>query len=239
MLSEGENLKTLLQLQDLDLKVEQLVGREREIPKQKSKYNIRKERLAAELEESQQRVKRLLLEQRECEGEIELKQLDIRKKDGQLLQVKKNEEYQALLHEIDLMKKQISIKEERILTLMEESEEAKARLVEDKKRIALELEKIEAECAAIDAELEETVRARNALEAQLEPLATQIMPQLLSRYRRIRTAKKEGAAVVPLRNDSCSGCNMAVTAQVINEILGGEKTHTCKHCGRLLYAVEL
>ena len=79
------------------------------------------------------------------------------------------------------------------------------------------------------------MRERKDLEAKREPLQKEIPRELMTRYARIRKAKKTGPAVVPLRNDACSGCNMQVTAQVVNEILGGEKIHACSHCGRLLY----
>ena len=40
---------------------------------------------------------------------------------------------------------------------------------------------------------------------------------------------------MPLNDEVCGGCHMAIRAQMANEILGGEKIHACSHCGRLLY----
>ena len=213
-------MEKLLELQVIDLKIEALKKREEEIPKQKRKFNIQRERLKKELEESEDRYKKLQLEQKDCEGEIDLKQEDIRKKDGQLLQVKKNDEYQALLHEIDMIKKQIGIKEERIIAIMLETDEQTA---------------IQNECGKIDAELAEAIAECRGFEEQRKPVLDSIDRELVSRYARIRKAKKTGPAIVPLRGESCSGCNMAVTAQVVNEILAGERVHVCRHCGRILY----
>lgn len=228
-------MNNLLKLQELDLKIERCRNRELEIPKQKEKFSIQKTRLAAELAASEKRCKDLALDQRECEGEIEQKQTQIRKYETQLLAVKKNEEYQALLHEIDTLKKQISLREERIISILLESDEAKAHLEEDRSRIEAELRHIDEECALIDAELAEAVRDREALDKQREPLIPLIDRDLISRYTRIRNAKKSGPAVVPLRGESCSGCNMSVPPQVFNEVLEGRVMHTCRHCGRLLY----
>lgn len=230
-------LNDLLALQRLDLKIENFKAREVEIPKQKNKYKITRDRLDAELKGSEHKVKELQVEQRNNEGEIQQKQQNIQKYENQLLAVKKNEEYQALLHEIDILKKQIGVKEERIISIMMEIDSAKASHEEDKKRIAVELKAIDAEYAVIDAELAETVKEREALEAQRGPLAKGIDPSLLSRYDRIRKAKKVGAAVVPMRNDSCSGCNMRLLAQVVNELMAGDKIHSCPHCGRLLFHI--
>lgn len=228
-------MKSLLKLQSLDLQIEKLRLRETEIPKQKSKYDIHKKRLEDELKSSENRHKSLLLEQRECEGDITAKQADIKKKENQLLSVKKNEEYQALLHEMEMHKKQIAIKEERIIAIMTELDEAKSCLEEDKKRIGAEQEEITAECSKIDGELAVAVSERKALEGQRGPLIAEIDPSMLSKYERIRKAKKTGPALVPLQGESCSGCFMTITAQHVNEILAGDKFMPCNHCGRLVY----
>lgn len=228
-------MKTLLSLQELDLKIEACVAREREIPRQKDKFKIYRERLANELAEREQQCKNLVLEQRECESEIEQKQAQIKKYDGQLLSVKKNEEYQALLHEIDLQKKQIALKEERILQIMMSLDDAKARLEEDRTRIDAESKDIDRQCAEIDQEMAEAIAMRESLEARRQPLADSVDSDLMARYQRIRRSIKSGPAVVPLRGSTCMGCHMSVTPQVANEILAGEKVHACAHCGRLLY----
>lgn len=228
-------MKSLLKLQSLDLQIEKLRLRETEIPKQKSKYDIHKKRLEDELKSSENRHKSLLLEQRECEGDIAGKQADIKKKENQLLSVKKNEEYQALLHEMEMHKKQIAIKEERIIAIMMELDEAKSCLEEDKKRIGAEQEEITGECSKIDGELAVAVSERKALEAQRGPLIAEIDPSMLGKYERIRKAKKTGPALVPLQGESCSGCFMTITAQHVNEILAGDKFMPCNHCGRLVY----
>ncbi len=228
-------METLLKLQDLDLKIQALRAREKAIPKQKEKFDIRRERLAAELEEAEQNYRHLLLEQKQCESEIDEFQSHIEKYQQQLLLVKKNEEYQALLHEIEMLKKQVAAKEERIISAMVQADETKERLEEDKKRIDAELAKIDRECAAIDKELEDAGSERLALERQREPLIQEIDPELLDRYEKIRSRKKFGPTVVPLNDEVCTGCHMHVPAQIVNEVLAGEKIHACIHCGRLLY----
>lgn len=230
-------MKTLLRLQELDLRIETCKARESEIPKQKEKFLVQKERLEAELAEREEAIKRLQLAQSECEGDIEQKQAQVAKYDEQLFAVKKNEEYQALLHEIDLLKKQIGTQEERIISLMVELDDAKARFEEDQKRVKAEIEALDKQCAEVDAELSEAVKDRAALEEKREPLLEQVEPGLLSKYRRIRANKTTGPAVVPLRGEICSGCNMNVRPQIVNEVLAGE-IRACSQCGRLLYDRE-
>jgi hypothetical protein len=231
-------LENLLKLQELDLRIERLHAREVEIPKQKRRFDIHRQRLKSELEASDKRVKDLALEQRAAEGEVADKEELIRKYETQLASVKKNDEYTALLHEIDIQKKQIGVKEERILQIMDDLEAAKAQFAEDKKRIEKEQQEIEAACKDIDKELEQAVGERKAEEAKRKPLQEAISSSLLKRYERIRRSIRSGAIVVPIRGESCSGCHMAVTPQVVNELLAGEKMHSCTHCGRLLYHAD-
>lgn len=232
---EVSRLRALLDLQDLDIRLSSWSARERQIPKQKEKFEIQRQRLEAELEEREKLVKDLLLEQRECEGEIEQRQSQIEKYQQQLHAVKKNEEYTALLHEIDQVKKQIGVKEERILNIMMEMDEAKARLEEDRSRIQQEEEALDKECALIDQELAEARQERERLESEREPLAKRVDDDLLSRYERIRQSGHGTSALVPLNDEVCGGCHMHVRAQIVNEVLAGDKIHTCQHCGRLLY----
>ncbi|MBX7257259.1 MAG: hypothetical protein K1Y02_12925 [Candidatus Hydrogenedentes bacterium] len=227
-------MKNLLPLQELDLKIEACRARELEIPKQKGKFEVQRKRLLAEIQEREGAMRALQLEQRECETDISQRQSQIGKYEQQLLSVKKNEEYQALLHEIDQLKKQISAKEERIITLLVELDSVKEHLAEDKKRIDAELKGIDRQCAEVDAELAEAVAQRQELENKRGPLAEKVDASLLSRYNRIRSSKKVGAAAVPLNGSNCTGCHMTVTPQVVNEVLAG-KVHACAHCGRLLY----
>jgi predicted nucleic acid-binding Zn-ribbon protein len=228
----------LLELQSLDLKIERCRGQETEIPKQKCKFDVQRKRLDAELRGSEQLVKNMQIEQRECEGEIAQKEAQIKKYEGQLATVKKNDEYQMLLHEIDIQRKQIGVKEERILMIMEEMEGAKSKFAEDKKRIDAERAKIDAQCAEIDAELKEAVAQREVYEAKRGTIASQVDAAMLRRYDRIRAAKKGGRVVVPLEGESCGGCHMAVRAQIVNEILAGEP-HSCGQCGRILFDPEI
>lgn len=225
----------LLELQELDRKIAGCKAEEKELPKQKDKYAIHRKRLAAELKESEDKCKQILLKQRDCTGEIEQRQVQLKKYDTQLYSIKKNEEYKALLHEMELMKKQIAIKEERIITLMLEHDEAKAALEADRERIEAELEKIEQECKVIDDKLHKLVAERKELEKKRSPMAAEVPHELLSRYDRVR--KVRTPAVVPLNDETCGGCFMAIRPQIVNEILANNKIHACQHCGRLLYSI--
>ena len=228
-------MRNLLVLQKLDKKIAVCKACEFDIPKQKTKFNIQRKRLKSELIEREQSLTALHLEQKECESSIEQRNAQILKYQQQLNDVKKNDEYQALLHEIELEKKQIATREERILTIMEELETAAEALEDDKKRIQGETDKLDAQCAEIDDELNEAVSARNELEKERPPILENVPADLIRRYDRLRKNYTKGLIVVPVNNEVCGGCHMNIRAQTVNEVMEGHKIHACQHCGRLLY----
>lgn len=228
-------MRNLLALQKLDKKIAACDAREIEIPKQKNKFNIQRKRLKDELTEREQSMTALHLEQKECESSIEQRKAQIQKYQQQLNDVKKNDEYQALLHEIELEKKQIAAREERILNIMEELEAAAEALGDDNKRIQGETDKLDAQCAEIDEELNEAVMHRKEMEQERVPILDEVPDDLIRRYDRLRRNYKKGLIVVPVNNEVCGGCHMHIRAQIANEVMEGHKVHGCQHCGRLLY----
>lgn len=231
-------MKTLLRLQEQDLEIHAMRAKEKQIPDQKKRFETQRRHLEEGLAQREAKVKELQVQQRTYESEIEQFQATISKYEGQLHGVKKNEEYQALLHEIDSLRKQVNQREEQILALMMEIEEARDLLNEEKTRVAEQVKGIEAEMAAIDAELAEAKKKRQDLEGNRTQLSQAVDAAMLRRYDRVRKSGRILRAVVPLRGDVCSGCNMNLRPQFVNEILAGEP-HSCHHCGRILYNPDL
>jgi len=234
-----EQIRKLLELQNIDLQIEALLQKEKEIPKQKEKLKIQEKKLRQEIEESEKTHKKLMLEQRECEKQIAQFQEQIKKYNNQLLSVKKNEEYQALLKEIDEIKRLIGVKEEEQIKIMLQMDEANLFFVEAKKRIEAEIQQLKKQEEQIDKELQEVIEERKALEQQKLTAQTKVDPELLNYYLKIKQKRKTGPVVVPLKDEICSGCYMQVLPQTINEIMAGEKINTCRHCGRILYYPNL
>lgn len=228
-------IKNLLELQDIDLQIEALLLKEKEIPKQKEKLQIQEKKLKQEIEDSEKTHKKLVLDQRECERQIAQLQEQIKKYNNQLQGVKKNEEYQALLKEIDEIKKQIGLKEEEQIKIMLQMDDANLFFLEAKKRIETEIQQLKKQEEQIDKELQEVIQERKELEQKRLEAQKSVSPELLSHYLRVKQRRKTGPVVVPLKDEICSGCFMKILPQVVNEIMASEKIHTCRHCGRILY----
>ncbi len=153
--------------------------------------------------------------------------------------VKKNEEYKALLKEIDDIKKQIDLKEEEQIKIMLQMDEANLFFLEAKKRIESEIQQLKKQEEQIDKELQDVIEERKSLEQKRLEAEKSVDTEILNQYLKIKQRRKTGPVVVPLRDEVCSGCYMKIQPQIVNEIMANEKVHTCRHCGRILYYPDL
>ena len=78
---------------------------------------------------------------------------------------------------------------------------------------------------AIDRELEDLDLARPALREGLAREHRAPFKTLLARKR---------SAIATLKSGACSLCNYGAPSQVVNEIEGHSRVHTCRNCGRFL-----
>jgi predicted nucleic acid-binding Zn-ribbon protein len=171
------------------------------------------------------------------EGELQSINDKLSKYQGQLMEVKTNEAYTALLKEIDGTKKEIDEHEERILEDMLSVDDLAAEIKELEKqlqadKILLGQEKAEVEAGGREAEdrLRQDEEERKRLAASLEGAALTI-------YERVSTMRG-GLAVVEVREELCLGCRVKVRPQVYQEVRTGAGLRQCDSCTRFLYVVE-
>jgi len=116
----SDELDRLWALKDLDEQVAVLAAELGRFPDQRRALQQRLAAERARLEEHKAHASSLQLQRRELERRIEAFTAEERKFQGQLPLVKKNEEYQALLHEIAAVKAKRSDIETEVLMALEE-----------------------------------------------------------------------------------------------------------------------
>lgn len=122
--------------------------------------------------------------------------------------------------EIDRLEKLIAHKQTKIDELLAKEAEVEGKLSGVKADVDVKLAKIDEDRKVIFAKKEILVAAMNQ--------------KGLSFYQKIRRWAKNTTAV-PVRNQACMGCYMALSDKVYAEVIKGEEITTCPHCGRLLY----
>jgi len=67
---------------------------------------------------------------------------------------------------------------------------------------------------------------------EVEKAAKGIDPELMEKYKKVKTRWKNPVAVI--KNDRCSGCNMQLPASVLDKVKSGTDIVECDSCGRIL-----
>jgi predicted nucleic acid-binding Zn-ribbon protein len=226
-------IQRLLELQDIDTMLRELSRKKSLIPRKLEQHHAELRRAQDEVEKQQSVLKERELERRRLEKEVEeIEDATIRFQ-NQLNIIKTNEEYRALLAQIDHSKTRQSECEDRILADMEEIEDTEDSLksaVQALRAAEATFKERELEANGLMEKLQEAIDAKTT---SREQVAEEIPEQLMRRYERI-LAGKDGLAVALIDGQVCSGCHGTIPPQTINEIRKCDRLHTCQHCGRIL-----
>jgi predicted nucleic acid-binding Zn-ribbon protein len=176
-------------------------------------------------------------EKKERELEFAAKEESAKKLQGQLYQLKTNKEYNTMLQQIQDAKADASMIEDRILESMDKIDKAKTTVDEEKKRLQGEEQAFNAEKGKVDARVKEIDGKLAELDDRRKQLVPGIDKKILGDYERI-LKNREGLAICVVKENSCSGCNMRVSPQVINMIKMYERIQTCEVCNRMLTCDE-
>ena len=177
--------------------------------------------------ESMKKEKRTLEQKLQDSGE-KLKKLRI-----QLMEVKKNEEYQAMLHEIGHMEKAIDESEERLLMIMDELDQQGLETGDFKKQKGEAKQQLAAEKDALEQRLERLKKDLARLEGEKPKILVELDPQIRKRYDRI-LAKLHDFAVTHIADEYCQGCHSRIPPQAAMEVRRNDQIITCQACGRIL-----
>ncbi len=154
----------------------------------------------------------------------------------QTLAVKTNEQYRALLHEIEYHEEQIRKLEDAILAEMIESEALEKKLHEAARSLAEERTRIEAEIAQARERHQQDEQALHATRARRAEVQGRLTPDIYAQYQRVAQFRM-GVGVAEVRNGACGGCHVRLRPQVYAEVLTNEHILRCESCSRVLYYV--
>ena len=229
-----ETLEKLLVLQDHDRRIAQLKLERTRIPEQVAAAEQRLKTEVARLDSLRDEAKHIETERKKMEIDAESKRAQIAKYRSQLMLIKSNTEYQALLKEIARAEQEVDEVETRELEVMEKGDQlqpsvktGQATLKEITAKVEGERSDLQKRLAMIDQELKQT-------QAERQQLAQEVDPAVLSRYERLMRSKSD-FAVVPIRNGNCGGCHLSISAQLVHNAKHGSDLTSCEFCGRILY----
>ena len=227
------DLEKLIALQKADAEVARLREEIASLPGRVKGIEAKLAGTRAQIEKAQQGMTATQGARRKLETEIQDQRGKISKYREQSLAVKTNEQYKALLHEIEFAEKEIRACEDKILEGMVDSEQREATLKAAEAELKAETAEIEKEKAEARARTAEDERLLAEQNAQRETLRAGVADDVLEHYDRVLHARK--TAVAEAREQKCTACNVLLRPQTYNEIKGNEQVVTCDSCGRILF----
>jgi len=229
----NENLQNLIELDRVNQEISRLKEEVAALPRRMTAIEARLAGAKSRVEASQAAIKAQEGAKRKQESEIQDWQQKIVKLRDQSSSVKTNEQYKALMHEIEFAEKQIGACEEQILIGMETADglqkDLKSAQAELKDDIA-EVEQEKQHARSLTLEDEKKLAAQGG---ERERLRSGIEDATLSHYERVAGRRKD--AIAEAVDQKCSSCNVRMRPQRFNELLTGHELIFCDSCGRILY----
>ncbi len=229
-----EIIEKLLILQDRDRKILRVSQELAHIGPERDNLRGRAASTQSQLEAAKLRVKQIESERKQRDLEIEAKKSQIEKYLNQQLLTRKNEEYKALTHEIEMAKEVIFKIEDAQIVLMEQAEAVQKEVVRATTEAAAAKKLVDEQIGKLDQREENLKQELAELQGSRAQVASAVDESTRNRYERIFKSKGENV-VVGVEHSSCGGCHMKLPAQVMVSCQSQSEIVTCPNCGRILY----
>jgi hypothetical protein len=231
-------LASLLILQDRDIRRLNIESQLKSIPRDIAAVEQKIAAEKAAIETAKTELRDLEVKKKGIETEIGSAEQKIAQYRTQQLSIKKNDEYQAMGHQITATQAQISELEGKELEIMYSIDEAK------KKFAAAEAE-LKANISGHESRIRTLRERETSLSAEIKTAQAEVaaarepieLPKLRA-YDRI--AARNMPAIVPIHDGKCGGCHLKVSSEVESAARGKvvdplAALPTCDQCGRIVY----
>ncbi|MFI5182263.1 MAG: zinc ribbon domain-containing protein [Thermoanaerobaculia bacterium] len=238
-MSSGHPLEPLFRLQELLLEIQRKTERKSRTPDHLTHVEAAFQDARRRRHEAGEKHVRASARKSVLEGEIADLGEKLKKYQQQLLAVKTNREYGALLNELDAVKREVRTREDEILGLEENLAASSAEVAAHEASFPAEeagyeeqMKEWRAEQAALTKEITAAEEAARGLEKTLDKA-------LLRRFRQI-AGKRGGVALARVvmvgpQTASCTGCHVRLRPQLLSDIRLSKEPIICDSCKRILY----
>lgn len=232
-----EQLRPILDIQELDMKMLRLMRVKKERQKELEQIDTLRKELHQQLEGKEQEIAELGKTIQSYEQKIQEVTTKIKKLETQQTSVKKVDEFNALTQETTQAEREKIALEQKVSDLVDKKN-AEDEIFE---KIKESLKTSEESSDTLAREIEASIRLINDEGSQLkkerDALARKADQETLQIYERLLRNKKD-RVIVPIENRTCSGCHIVLTAQHENLVRKGDNLVFCEHCSRLHYWQE-
>ncbi len=230
----NSDLALLLKLQVIDYDIGELERSKEYLPDMIDNLN-------QEMSESQEKYSNAVTSldsskgrQKTLELELASKEASLQKYQQQMMSIKTNKEYDALVAEIDAVKQGISTEETELLQVIEMAEALEKEIGDLKLSWDGISENNSKQLSILQEKIDSIGDVMSGKEGNRREVVGDIPKRVLSVYERVRRGKG-GQVVVSVKKRACGSCFKALTPKKVQEIKRADRVDTCDHCGSIIY----
>ena len=232
-----QELKTIYEAQKINI---QIIENERKLllaPKKIEGMDKEIKGIKDKVEKEKGMIEELEKERKRKEKELDVEKEKIKKFESRLYEVKTNKEYQALLKEIEGTKETNDKTEEEIIIIMEKVEELKKDFESSLTHLKKREKESENEKNRLEKEINSMDKTIMDLKQSRDKLLSTVSDNLRATYNTL-IEKRNGIAVVNVKNGVCLGCFMNIPPQLFIEVTKNRQLILCPSCNRIFYFID-
>jgi predicted nucleic acid-binding Zn-ribbon protein len=237
-LSLRDNLKTLEELQKVDIEMHELRLEMEKIPARQAEIDAEIAQARRAYDSEKARLEANDRERRQIETLLGMERDKVKKWEGRLGEIRTPREYAALSREIDIAKKTNETQHIQLKDLSASGAEIQKSLEAQSEVLAEREETAQAALEIIGKRSAELKERLSELQARRGDAAGQVEPSLLSKYENIKR-RRAGVAVAAVLGNTCQGCNRNIPPQLGIVLQRADSIESCPYCHRIIYCADL
>src|SRR5580704_12797660 len=219
-------LQNLIELQQVDARIAAVRAEVAALPKEVARIEAKLAGSKTAVEKAQASIKADETTRRKHESDIKDQQEKISKYRDQSLKVKTNQEYKALMSEIEHAEAKIAASEDKILEIMVAADARKEALKQAEATLKADTAENEKEKESARLRTAEDEKELAELGERRKQLRSGVSEDVLSHYDRV--LKRRGSALSAVHEDEmCSACRVMLRPQVFQEVMSNQQFVTC------------
>lgn len=230
----NSDLELLLKLQTIDYDIGELERSKEYLPDMMSNLKHELEEANTGYETCVSDLEETKLKQKSLELEVSTQEADLQKFQQQMMAIKTNKEYDALVSQIDSIKSTISGHETELLESIDRISQLESDVDSRKTDLVRIDENNNKQLTILQKKMDSIGDKMSSMLSNRKDVTVEIPKKTFSIYERVRKGKG-GTVVVVVKRRACGACYSAMTPKKVQEIKRANGVHTCDNCGRLVF----
>lgn len=229
-----DEVRALLILQDRDRRLAAIAKELEKIPHDEARAKTKLSGDEAAVAKARDAMREAELKVKKIEMDAETRRTTIKRLKLQQFETRKNEEYQALGHEVIRYEKELDGMETLELEAMEEVDGFRTLLRQAEEAYAKTQTLIAEDLQQLADRRTRVLADQAELKEERAALAAKAPEELMPLYERLMRSK-DNMAISPMHDGRCGGCHMKLIASTAIKVQAESELTRCEDCGRILY----